>query len=66
MVEARSVATNPVDYAKEIYRPVIFLDIGVLSFVSGDVASNVIAIGPQVTRFKVGDPVMGLSRSTFQ
>ncbi|KAI1250825.1 hypothetical protein MGN70_007883 [Eutypa lata] len=56
VVEARSVATNPVDYAKEIYRPVIFLDIGVLSFVSGDVASNVIAIGPQVTRFKVGDP----------
>ena len=59
VIRARAVAINPVDWAKQI------MGSGMLGYIKypfvlgSDVAGEVVELGPGVTRFKVGDRVLG-------
>lgn len=57
---------SPIDYTKEMYGLVLFLDVKDPFIRGGDIAGSVVTIGPGVTRFKIGDRVRGLSRSASQ
>jgi NADPH:quinone reductase-like Zn-dependent oxidoreductase len=70
LVKVRAAAVNPIDWHFMTGKPYL------VRFMSGwgapkapyvgrDLAGEVVAVGPEVTRFKVGDAVFGLGPSAF-
>ena len=59
VVENRAVAINPVDWAIPLFGQMIFPWIKRPMVLGEDVAGVVVEVGPGVTRFKVGDRVVG-------
>ncbi|RDW85958.1 zinc-binding alcohol dehydrogenase-containing protein cipB [Coleophoma crateriformis] len=59
VVESRAVAVNPVDVGVQLMGPAIFPFLKYPAIIGFDVAGEVIEVGSGVTRFKVGDRVLG-------
>jgi NADPH:quinone reductase-like Zn-dependent oxidoreductase len=66
VVDNRSVSLNPCDFAMQTYGPAIFPKLKFPCLVGEDVAGEVVAAGPGVTDYKVGDRVAGFTLSGFQ
>lgn len=66
IVKAHAVAINPVDTAMQRFGPAIFKWLKPPAVFGEDVAGEVEAVGPGVTKFKVGDRVTALSTTAFQ
>src|SRR5579871_5677505 len=70
LVHVQAAGVNPLDLHVLRGRPWLMRLGGGLRhpqspLVGNDFAGTVVAIGAQVTRFKVGDPVFGISEGTF-
>ncbi|KAK3322907.1 zinc-binding oxidoreductase [Apodospora peruviana] len=63
VVENRAIAINPVDTAKQILGGIHLPFIKYPCIIGGDVAGVVCEVGPGVTKFKVGDRVLGAALS---
>ncbi|KAH7125542.1 chaperonin 10-like protein [Dendryphion nanum] len=59
VIRARAIAVNPVDKAKQAMGSNMFPWIKYPFVIGDDVAGDVVEVGPGVTRFKVGDRVLG-------
>ena len=59
VVRARAVAVNPVDGISGMFYPLILPWVKFPAVVGGDVAGEVVEVGPDVTRFRPGDRVVG-------
>lgn len=61
VIKIGAVAINPVDYFQQLMGPDVFKWLEYLTILGYDVAGEVEAAGPGVTRFKVGDRVAGFT-----
>ncbi len=59
VVRNRAIAINPVDWIKQAVGDLIFSWIKYPFVLGSDLAGEVVAVGPGVTRFKLGDRVLG-------
>lgn len=59
VIKNSAVAINPVDWALQARGPDFFPWITYPCILGGDCAGTVVEVGPNVTRFKVGDRVLG-------
>ncbi|MBB1198394.1 zinc-binding alcohol dehydrogenase family protein [Curtobacterium flaccumfaciens] len=59
VVRAEAVAVNPVDAVGGLFRHVVFPKLRFPAVLGSDVAGTVVAVGPDVERFRVGDRVVG-------
>jgi formyltetrahydrofolate deformylase len=64
VVRVRAVAVNPVDWVVQGTGPVTYRWLRYPAVLGSDVAGEVVAIGSDVTRFRVGDRVLGLATGT--
>lgn len=64
LVRVRAVAVNPVDWVVQGTGPVTYRWLRYPAVLGSDVAGEVVAVGPDVTRFRVGDRVFGLATGT--
>jgi NADPH:quinone reductase-like Zn-dependent oxidoreductase len=61
VVKNRAVAINPVDWAVQLLGNLVFSWFKYPFILGGDVAGEVVEVGEGVTRFSVGDRVLGLA-----
>ncbi len=61
VIAARAVAVNPVDTLPGIARRFVYPWLRYPAVLGTDVAGDIVEIGPDVTRFRVGDQVVGLA-----
>ncbi|KAJ4389742.1 hypothetical protein N0V93_007214 [Gnomoniopsis smithogilvyi] len=66
IIKNHAIAFNPVDYALQEYGPETFPWLTLPNILGFDVAGEVVFVGPQVTKFKVGDRVAGLADGGLQ
>jgi NADPH:quinone reductase-like Zn-dependent oxidoreductase len=66
VVKNGAVAINPVDWVKQLIGDLMFTWIKYPAILGCDVAGQVVEVGPGVTRFKVGDRVVGQALGTSQ
>lgn len=59
LIRARAVATNPIDFIKQTLGDILFGHLKYPIILGSDVAGEVVEVGSGVTRFKVGDRVVG-------
>ena len=59
LVRVRAVAVNPIDGLTSVGRRVVLPWLRYPAVLGSDVAGEVIAVGPRVTQFRVGDRVVG-------
>ena len=59
VVENHAVAINPVDWAKQAVGAMFFSFVRYPFVLGEDLAGEVVAVGKNVSRFKVGDRVLG-------
>jgi NADPH:quinone reductase-like Zn-dependent oxidoreductase len=59
VIQNGAVAINPVDWQKQLLGDIILGYIRYPFILGGDVAGMVVEVGPDVTRFRVGDRVVG-------
>lgn len=59
VVRAEAVAVNPVDAVGGLFRHLVYPKLRFPAVLGSDVAGTVVAIGPGVERFRVGDRVVG-------
>ena len=64
LVRTEAVAINPVDWIVQTIGSLIYAWLSRPAVLGEDVAGEVIAVGPEVTRFRVGDRVLGLAVGT--
>ena len=64
VVRVRAVAVNPVDWVIQGTGPVTYRWLRAPAVLGSDVAGEVVAVGSGVTRFAVGDRVVGLATGT--
>ena len=64
LVRTEAVAINPVDWIVQTIGSLIYAWLSRPAVLGEDVAGEVVAIGPGVTRFHVGDRVLGLAVGT--
>lgn len=64
LVRNEAVAVNPVDWVVQTIGSVVYPWLTRPAVLGEDVAGEVIAVGPDVTRFRVGDRVLGLAVGT--
>ena len=61
LIKNRAVAINPVDWLAPLIGDFVFPWVEYPFILGTDVAGEVVEVGPGVTRFKVGDRVLGLA-----
>ncbi|TGO21453.1 hypothetical protein BPAE_0218g00050 [Botrytis paeoniae] len=61
LVKNRAIAVNPVDWIKQDMGSFMFPWVKYPCILGCDVSGEVVEIGPEVTRFKVGDRVAGMA-----
>ncbi len=61
VVKAQAIAVNPVDWIVQLVGGLIFPWLKYPLVLGWDVAGEVVAVGEEVTRFRVGDRVVGLA-----
>jgi NADPH:quinone reductase-like Zn-dependent oxidoreductase len=61
VVKNGAVAINPIDHALQTFGPVLFPWLTYPGIFGDDVAGEVVEVGSNVTRFRVGDRVLGYS-----
>lgn len=66
IIENHAVALNPVDSAQQRLGPSIFPWLKFPAILGCDVAGRITAIGSSITKYKVGDRVIGYNMGTFQ
>ncbi|KAG5749280.1 hypothetical protein H9Q70_008075 [Fusarium xylarioides] len=66
IIENRAVALNPVDSAQQRLGPSIFPWLKFPAILGCDVTGRITAIGSGITKYKVGDRVIGYNMGTFQ
>ncbi|PNP78248.1 hypothetical protein FNYG_08194 [Fusarium nygamai] len=66
IIENHAVALNPVDAAQQRLGPSIFPWLKFPAILGCDVAGRITAIGSSITKYKVGDRVIGYNMGTFQ
>ncbi|KAF5678031.1 hypothetical protein FDENT_9085 [Fusarium denticulatum] len=66
LIENHAVALNPVDSAQQRLGPSIFPWLKFPAILGCDVAGRITAIGSSITKYKVGDRVIGYNMGTFQ
>lgn len=66
VVKTHAVAINPVDYYQQLLGPTVFTWLKLPDILGYDVAGEITDIGSGVTKFKVGDRVLGLTSYAFQ
>ncbi|KAI8631281.1 putative zinc-binding alcohol dehydrogenase domain-containing protein cipB [Xylariaceae sp. FL1651] len=66
VVENHSISLNPCDFSMQTYGPAIFPNLKYPCLIGEDVAGAIVAVGPGVTDYKVGDRVAGMTLSGFQ
>lgn len=59
VVRNRAVAVNPVDHKQQLMGDIMFKWVKFPAVIGWDVAGEVVEVGPDVKRFKVGDRVVG-------
>ena len=59
LLKTHAVAINPVDWAVQAMGPILFPHLSYPLVCGSDVAGEVVEVGSQVTRFKLGDRVVG-------
>lgn len=64
IVRVRAVAVNPVDWVIQGTGSVTYRWLATPAVLGSDVAGEVVAVGSHVTRFRVGDRVVGLATGT--
>ncbi|WP_165971302.1 zinc-binding alcohol dehydrogenase family protein [Microbacterium oleivorans] len=64
VVRVRAVAVNPIDWVIQGTGSVTYRWLPTPAVLGSDVAGEVVAVGPEVTRFRVGDRVFGLATGT--
>jgi NADPH:quinone reductase-like Zn-dependent oxidoreductase len=60
-IRNRAIGINPIDYIKQGMGDLLYGHIKYPGIIGWDVAGEVVEVGPGVTRFKVGDRVVGLA-----
>ncbi|OIH93060.1 MULTISPECIES: zinc-binding alcohol dehydrogenase family protein [unclassified Curtobacterium] len=66
VVRAEAVAVNPVDAVSGLLRHVVYPKLRYRTVIGSDVAGTVLAVGPGVERFQVGDRVLGYAAGQEQ
>ncbi|KAG9505314.1 hypothetical protein J7337_002281 [Fusarium musae] len=66
IIENHAVALNPVDSAQQRLGPSIFPWLKFPAILGCDVAGRVAAVGSGITKYKLGDRVIGYNMGTFQ
>ncbi|KAH6654788.1 chaperonin 10-like protein [Truncatella angustata] len=66
IVRTRAVALNPVDWAQQALGPEVFTWLKFPAILGYDVAGEVVDVGSDITRFKVGDRVAGHATGCYQ
>ncbi|KAH9883800.1 putative zinc-binding alcohol dehydrogenase domain-containing protein cipB [Xylariomycetidae sp. FL2044] len=66
IIRAHTIALNPCDYGFQMFGQAFFPWLKYPAVVGEDVAGEVVAVGPGITRFKTGDRVTGHSACAFQ
>jgi NADPH:quinone reductase-like Zn-dependent oxidoreductase len=61
VVRNRAVAINPVDWGLQIFGTILFSWIKYPFILGGDLAGEIVEVGESVSRFSVGDRVLGLA-----
>lgn len=64
VVRVRAVAVNPVDWVIQGTGPVTYRWLRAPAVLGSDVAGEVVAVGSGITRFRIGDRVVGLATGT--
>lgn len=64
VVRVRAVAINPIDWVIQGTGSVTYRWLRMPTVLGSDVAGEVVAIGSEVTRFRIGDRVFGLATGT--
>lgn len=64
LVQVRAVGINPVDWVIQGTGPITYSWLKAPVVLGSDVAGEVVAVGSAVTRFRVGDRVVGLATGT--
>jgi len=66
VVKNGAIGINPIDCLKQEHPGMVFGYIKLPFVIGSDVAGEVVQVGPGVTRFKVGDRVVGQARGVLQ
>ncbi|KAF4437138.1 Zinc-binding alcohol dehydrogenase domain-containing cipB [Fusarium acutatum] len=66
IIENHAVALNPVDSAQQRLGPSIFPWLKFPAILGCDVAGRITAVGSGITKYKIGDRVIGYNMGTFQ
>jgi NADPH:quinone reductase-like Zn-dependent oxidoreductase len=66
VIQNHAIAINPVDWQKQLLGDMILGYIRYPFILGGDVAGTVVEVGPDVTRFRVGDRVVGAALAIAQ
>ncbi|RKL41076.1 hypothetical protein BFJ72_g5971 [Fusarium proliferatum] len=66
IIESHAVALNPVDSAQQRLGPSIFPWLKFPAILGCDVAGRITAVGSDVTKYKIGDRVIGYNMGTYQ
>ncbi|KAI5924973.1 chaperonin 10-like protein [Camillea tinctor] len=66
VIHNHAIALNPVDYATQLLGTKLFPSLKLPTILGVDVAGEVVAVGSEATRFRVGDRIVGVADQGFQ